>query len=952
LTAQPAAKLPKPLRSFARLRWDPSALGRTWQQFAATGSWQAMWDAATGVPRRIWGSGIAAPGSIASAATAERYARNVLRSHLELLAPGSSPSDFTLVSNSRNGDIRAVGFAQTSDGYPVLGGQVSFLFKRDRLFVIGSEALPHVPQLRAASALTLPVARTQMAASLRTAVSLPNAPVVAEAEVVVLPLIGEGSVLGYRLVAPLTIDGGAHGRFTGYMDLSTGQVVAVQQRNMYADGTVRYRGVDRYPGKGRTDVAASRAKVLIDGVPTTTSPLGAVSWGAAATVSVQTSVEGDLVKVINKADGVAASAQFSLAPGGALLWDASGNIDDDAQVAAYVDVNLAKEYVRTHFDPDLAALNDQLVVNVNLDQGCNAFFDGTALNFFRRTERCENTALVQDVVFHEFGHRLHAAEIVRGVGAFDPAMSEGAADFLAATITGDSGMGRGFNFTEAPLRDLDPPGSESIWPRDVGEIHRTGLIFGGTFWDLRKDLIASLGDTAGRALVNKLFIAALRYAIDIPSSLVAVLAADDDDGNLANGTPHEAAIRLAFGNHGLRAISGRITAPGRVDGSSPSTAIMVEVDGAPNSVASDRPVGATLSWQASPSGKLSGGSVEALRSGPNRFSAVLPLPLYEPVRFNVTVRFEAGLPLTLADNAADPDYQVYAGPTETLYCTDFENADPFASGWTTGTETQQPSQWQWGTPTSGPTDPHAAHSGSRVLALGLDRDYTPQEKSWVRMPDIDVGAYSDVRLQYWRYLAVEDGFFDQARITVNDATAWKNRAGTGAETTSIHHIDREWRFHDVPVSEYADGHTLRIAWNLNSDEGLNLGGWALDDVCIVANPTSICGDGVQSPTEQCDEGSANADTPNACRTFCKSPTCGDHIVDDAEECDDGRTGSAECSAECKGVADAAAGCCSAADSGGPGVLLLGGWVAAHFRRRRYSRRRGPQRLAVGRNGWS
>ena len=51
---------------------------------------------------------------------------------------------------------------------------------------------------------------------------------------------------------------------------------------------------------------------------------------------------------------------------------------------------------------------------------------------------------------------------------------------------------------------------------------------------------------------------------------------------------------------------------------------------------------------------------------------------------------------------------------------------------------------------------------------------------------------------------------------------------------------------------------------------------------------SVCGDGITGGiVEQCDNGSANSDSPNSgCRTNCMLPKCGDGIVDDGEECDD------------------------------------------------------------------
>lgn len=940
LTALPSANVHKPLRAVARVVWNQAAPPQAWHRLAATGAWQAAWDAATGVPRRIWGEGIAAPGTVASAAAAERFARNTLTAHIELLAPGSVAADFTLVSNAFDGEIRAVGFRQTARGHAVVGGQVSFLFKRDRLIVIGSEALPNVAIVAPMSSLARTAARTQAVAALRSAVSLFDAPVTPEGEDVVLPLISDDAVLGYRLVTPLTIDGGANGRYTGYVDATSGQIVAIRQRNLYATGTVRYRSVDRYPGRGRLDVAAARAHILVNGVATPTSQVGAVNWSPDAQATVQTSVDGDLTTIVNKAgDGRPASAQYPLDPGGQMVWDASGIIDDDAQVIAYVNINLAKEYVRAHLDSHMATLDEQLVVNVNIDQGCNAFFDGTAVNFFRSTARCENTARIQDVVFHEFGHRLHTAEIVSGVGGFDSAMSEGAADFFAATITGDSGMGRGFDFTNAPLRQLDPPDSEWMWPTDIGEIHHTGLIFAGVFWDLRKSFIASLGDEAGSELVNKLYIGALRYAVDIPSTLVAVLATDDDDGNLANGTPHECAIGAAFANHGLRAASGSVIAPGRLGNDARSTDIAVEIVGVAARCPSDQLVSVTLPWQANASGTVTSGTAEALSTDPDHFSAQLPLSPDQTLQFNVVAKFQIGSPLTLADNLADPDYELYVGRAKPLYCTDFEHEDPLTAGWTTATADGATSPWQWGIPTSGATDPHSAYSGDYILSLGLNQDYAPKQRSWVQMPEIDVGAYSDVRLQYRRYLAVEDGFYDQARITVNGAVAWQNRATANANASSINHVDREWRFHDVPVSSFLFDHKLRIGWSLTSDEGLNLGGWALDDVCIIANPASICGDGVKSPTEQCDTGLANADAPDACRTYCKLPSCGDGIVDTGEACDAGSAGSSGCSADCKAVVPAAAGGCSTTADDNRFWYLLG-FATLAMRQRRQSRHQG------------
>ena len=145
------------LRDQAAIEWRraPAAAASAWARFEReTGSrdWLVSWDQATGVPNRIFGRGVIAPGAVRDAAAAERHARAFLARHIDLLAPGAAPSDFALVSNVARRGLRVVGFRQTVDGMQVLGGQVSFRFKNDRLFVIGSEALPYVTLPRAARA--------------------------------------------------------------------------------------------------------------------------------------------------------------------------------------------------------------------------------------------------------------------------------------------------------------------------------------------------------------------------------------------------------------------------------------------------------------------------------------------------------------------------------------------------------------------------------------------------------------------------------------------------------------------------------------------------------------------------------------------------------------------------------------------------------------------------------
>lgn len=124
----------------------PGKQAAAWDEFrAAHGSWRALWDADTGVPTRIYGEGIPAPGAVADDDKAATIARAVLAAQIELLAPGASAADFVVTLNAPAGGDptrRVVVLAQTWRGRRVVDAAVSFLFAHDRLIVIGSTASP------------------------------------------------------------------------------------------------------------------------------------------------------------------------------------------------------------------------------------------------------------------------------------------------------------------------------------------------------------------------------------------------------------------------------------------------------------------------------------------------------------------------------------------------------------------------------------------------------------------------------------------------------------------------------------------------------------------------------------------------------------------------------------------------------------------------------------------
>jgi len=822
------------------------------------------------------------------------------------------------------------------------------------MFVIGTEALPHVwataPQGKLSVDDATTAARNWLLADAAGAVDrgTVDGPFI-------LPLVGSGSVNDYRTVVRVTLPArDPIGRWEVFVDANTAAPVARRQTLMFGAGTVLYDAPIRHPASDRMDYPADSATVAIGGADATTGQDGGVTWTGDTAATVTVNARGTFAKVNNDAGGDY-SSDLSLDPAGTAVWSAAANEQQDAQISSYVHANIVKRYVRV-ITPNMDWLDGQIQVNVNINDNCNAFSDGDSINFFTSGGGCENTGRIADVVYHEFGHSYHAHSVIDGVGAFDGALSEGVSDYLAATITNDSGMGRGFFSTDQPLRELDPP-VDKLYPDDVvGEVHADGEIIAGTLWDMRALLIDDHGYDEGVAVSDILYQAGISRAVDMPTMYPEILAADDDDGDLSNGTPNECSINEAFARHGMRSVNATVTPLGAEVPDLDGFHVGLGITGLSSRCGNEGIDWAHIEWQLRSDDAVNG-EIDMTDDGSGGYEGVIPLqPEGEVVQYQVVVRFADGKEISYPDNAADPRYEFFVGTVEELYCTDFET-DPATEGWTHGLTSGQASEgaddWQWDMPngTAGSGDPSKAFSGERVYGNDLGHEnfngtYQSNKVNYALGPAVDTGNYTDVRLQYWRWLNVEDALYDQATIYVNDQQAWQNLASDEGGT---HHKDKEWRFQDVDISQWIVDGKVQVKYEIASDGGLEMGGWTLDDFCIVAYSASVCGDGNPTGIEQCDDGTGNSDTAaDACRTDCKMAGCGDGVQDTGEECDDGNdVNDDDCTNTCTrpaGFEEDGGGDCGCRVGARPrgstaGLLLLGlgAFVALGARRRRRRR---------------
>lgn len=840
------------------------------------GGWEGRVDRETGVLAEMWGRFEPAPGAVGDAAVAEVAARAFLAAHLGRLAPGALLADLVVHANHEERGLRTVWFQQTWRGAPVIGGTIAIYFKADRIFAASSHALPNV---------TVAVPARRGAVSTSRAAAWLGGRVVTRATGprVVLPLVGKAG-LEYHVADEVELEATDRaGRWDVYLD-PDGAPLLRRSRLHFATSTLQYDVGVRYPLGARQAMPAPRANITAAGAPTTTAADGTFAWTGSASTTVTPGLVGTQIAITNAA-GALATASLAAQPGVPVVWSAATDELADAQLSAFIHVGISKVRARALL-PSLASWLDTPVgVFVNEGDACNAFSTGDDIHFFQKSAMCENTGRLADVVDHEFGHSVHYH--ANQAGNFSSSLAEGLADFFAATVVEDHALGRGFAFTAAPVRDIDPAGREPSWPADrFADPHITGLIVAGALWDLRKALVADLGAAAAGPVIDTVFAGVLSNALDIPGAYLAARTADDDDGDLGNGSPHGCAIEAAFGRHGLAGAEFKTTVVGTPIVTGTSFAVPVTV---PSGTTCPPPqvTGMELAWHVGDAAP----STVAFASGASWTAALPAQPDNTVVRYRITATLDDGSVVAFPQNPADPEYTLFVGTPTEIWCERFDTQPPWVNG--------PNSDWQWGMPkTNVIGDPTAAYAGSFVFGNDVTNDsrYTGNTKSTTITPIIAIPGFDQVHLQFRRWLTVEDARFDQAIVAVNGNPVWMNASSAEGD---LDHLDREWRFQDVDLTAYA-GSTVELSWSLASDMNRELGGWNLDEVCLVGvGPHPACGDGTVDPDEACDDGNT---------------TAGDG-----------------CSATCTDEGDG--GCCSAGTNPA-GPLLLGlGVLAAALRRR-------------------
>ncbi len=609
----------------------------------------------------------AAPGAPVDPAPLERQAweafAGYLRAHpgeleidlAELFSPGR-------VEAHSGGVLIQIHVARAVRGVPVRDSYLTAVVNRGNLVLFGARQWGDVevstePSIAAEEAL----ARLQTHLGAETITGFWG-----KHELLLVPLargrdagqIVPGEGYAHRLVWSLKPRfAGDHGSWEGLVDAHSGELVAFEDHNHYATTREVKGGVYPVSNDGTAPDGVEQAgwPMPFDALATGGGTVVTDSGGNAPLCvdgSITSSLAGPFVRMSDSCGAIGLSGAGSLDFGTSGGTDCAtpgfgGAGNTHASRTGFHELNRLREQAKGQL-PGNGWLDQQLTANMNINDTCNAFWNGSTVNFYRSGGGCANTGEIAGVFDHEWGHGMDDNDVVPTISS----PGEGIADLYMYLRLDTSCIGRGFRlgtnctgFGDActacdGVREIDWAKRASGAPHDTvwadracftfpptghpcgGVTHCEGQVYAEAVYDLVNRDLPCLGSgwdigtglcTGGATPVmdhNTAFEIGTRltylgagavgswFTCDTSPPLYGgcnadggylnYLAADDDNGNLNDGTPHMPAIFDAFDRHGIACDTPTVADSGCAG--APTSAPVV------TATARDR--GAELSWGA------------------------------------------------------------------------------------------------------------------------------------------------------------------------------------------------------------------------------------------------------------------------------------------------------------------------------------------------------------------
>lgn len=622
----------------------PSAVKGPWQGFLARQKgWGGSVDRRTGAIAFASGAGIpwVRDGASAELPALEHTARDFVNPVAAALGVDAKALVLDKGRSTQGApNVWFVDFDVVVDGAPIEGARVVFRVNNGYLIQFGSEYLP-------SAGMTAPPARLDREQALAVAAQHVHGFTAADSfsdrgSLHLIPIdlnrgetkafaFGKGRGLA-RVWQFVFRREGVIGTFRARVDATTGELLELRDVNRYQQAT---GGVASDTTAG-TEVLRPMPFVDLGGGAFANSA-GLYTFGGTPLTST---LSGQLVDITDSCGAVSLTSNaagdlpFGSAAGSNCATPGGGGAGNTRSArTSYYALTRGKE-IALGWLPGNVFLNGQLAASVNLSGTCNGYWNGVGISLFRAVAgSCGASGEEPGFVLHEFGHGIDSND---GSGSSEGATGESYGDLNAAFVLHNSCVGAGFNIGNCTgygdactactgLRDIDWAKHASNTAHTVdnfSRVHCNILDYTGpcgysahceayvpseAVWDFVNRDLPNPGTDAAWAVGERLFYSSRPTATtaytcnttlatwtsngcNAGSLWETFRALDDDDGNLANGTPHGAALFAAFNRHGMACASD----PGAsttFSGCTPPATPAVTVAGGTNQV--------SVSWTAS-----------------------------------------------------------------------------------------------------------------------------------------------------------------------------------------------------------------------------------------------------------------------------------------------------------------------------------------------------------------
>jgi len=537
-----------------------------WSTFAASHpGWMVQFDEDNQLPARAFG-----PGIFISGLDAESMARGFMQD--ELSSFGLPEEELEMKTITDNGKHHQVFFKQMHEGTEILFSQAMVKMTYAGQVTSWSAVVHRDITLNMQPSIS-PFQAAQEAMAGISGASLLNV----SQEMKILPVPENREYiqhLVYELRFETVLDNGMPARYYTLVDAHTGEVLyrinevqacakecghdhGKEQESTPVTVNANFSGdhVIYDPSEPNVISPFPNMDVTINGTDYLTDLEGNISTNAVGPVNATVKLRGSYARVVPYNNQPTPQAVVSLSEGENMI-DLSSLFDQE-HVAGFLNVTVIHDYMKFYM-PTFSGMDFELPVNVGITpHDCNAFYNGSSINFYTGSFDCVSLVLVADVVFHEYGHGIND-NFYQSQGAFfnNGGIGEGYADFWGYMPYLDPILGDGNNPTAPDAFIRTYAENPKVYPADLtGAVHDNGEIIAGAWWDT----YLLMGED--RDMIMDLFVGCY-YGLQATLAegnegqaflnvLIDALEYDDDDANILNGTPNGDDIAEGFAIHGI-----------------------------------------------------------------------------------------------------------------------------------------------------------------------------------------------------------------------------------------------------------------------------------------------------------------------------------------------------------------------------------------------------------------